>query len=513
MAKKIRSVKVGVSTADVLRTKTSVLAVGLYEDKKLKSCELAGEVDSMLGGSLKQAFKLGSFKGKAGEVFHLLGSSQMKADNVLLIGLGKFKDAQADTFRKACAKAVSKAVDIKAVSIFIACFENLSSKLDAKDIAQAGSEGAFLGGYRYDEFITSDKNRKSGSLKVSFALSGDDANFKAMREGVEIGSVTGDAQSFARTLANKPANYLTPVKFAAEANKLSNKYKNLSCKIIDEKEMVKLGMGGILAVGQGSVNKPRMMVLKYTPAKKSKSKPLGLVGKAITFDSGGISLKPGAGMDMMKLDKSGGVAVLAAMKGIAELKPSREVFGIICAAENMPSGGSYRPGDIVTTYSGKTVEVLNTDAEGRMVLCDGIHYAVEKKCEIIVDVATLTGACLVALGENKAGLFGNDDGLIESLKKSAERTDEEIWHLPSGGKYAKDMMSDIADLKNIASTRWGGASHAASFLCEFAGDSRWAHLDIAGPGTRYLKDYAKNAGAEGFGVRLLIDFVLRECFN
>jgi leucyl aminopeptidase len=252
-----------------------------------------------------------------------------------------------------------------------------------------------------------------------------------------------------------------------------------------------------------------MIVLKYNAPAKGGKKPatIGLVGKAITFDSGGISIKPSAGMEEMKFDKSGGIAVLGAMKAIAGLKPAVSVYGIIPSAENMPSGSSYRPGDIVTTLSGKNVEIMDTDAEGRMLLCDAIHYAVTKKCDKIVDIATLTGACAVALGLYQAGLMGNDDKLIEQLKTAAEKSGEKVWHLPCDEYYLEEMKSKIADLKNLGS-RWGGASTVAAFLKEFADGISWAHIDMAGmmEGNEISKKLT-GPGSIGYGVRLLTEFV------
>jgi leucyl aminopeptidase len=273
--------------------------------------------------------------------------------------------------------------------------------------------------------------------------------------------------------------------------------------------MAAKGMGGVLAVGSGSQNKPRFIILKYSPIGKAASSlpTVALVGKAITFDSGGISIKPSANMDEMKLDKSGGIAVLGAMKALAELAPPVNVYGIIPSAENMPSGASYRPGDIIDTFSGKTVEVQNTDAEGRMILCDGINYAVKQKCDIIIDIATLTGACVVALGKYMAGLMGNDEALIKDLQKAAEVSGEKVWPMPSGEEYAKEMKSKIADLKNIGS-RWGGACTAAAFLGQFAGDSKWAHLDIAGVWNFEKATEYTSEGASAFGVRLLATYVV-----
>ncbi|GAH71754.1 unnamed protein product, partial [marine sediment metagenome] len=257
--------------------------------------------------------------------------------------------------------------------------------------------------------------------------------------------------------------------------------ERLSCTVFDEKQLAAKGMGGVLAVGSGSQNKPRFIVLKYSPASKAASRlpAVGLVGKAITFDSGGISIKPAANMDQMKLDKTGGITVLGTMKAVAELGLPVNVYGIIPSAENLPSGTSYRPGDIITTFSGKTVEVQNTDAEGRMILCDGLHYAVKQNCEVIIDIATLTGACRIALGTYMAGLMGNDEKLIKQLQRAAEDSGEKVWPMPSGDEYAEEMKSKMADLKNIGS-KWGGACTAAAFLRQFVGDAKWAHLDIAG---------------------------------
>jgi leucyl aminopeptidase len=268
-------------------------------------------------------------------------------------------------------------------------------------------------------------------------------------------------------------------------------------------------MGGILAVGSGSNTPPRFIVVRYTPRNKTASKlpTVALVGKAITFDSGGISIKPAKNMEQMKLDKTGGIAVLAAAKAAAELKLPVNLYAIVPSAENMPSGTSYRPGDIVTTYSAKTVEIENTDAEGRMILCDALHYAVKQNCDIIIDIATLTSSCMVALGTHKAGLMSNDDRLSSDIQKAAETSGESVWMLPCGDEYAEEMKGKIADLKNSGG-KWGGACTAAAFLRQFVNDKKWAHLDIAG------MDYLEKAtewstgGASAFGVRLLTTYLI-----
>jgi leucyl aminopeptidase len=288
----------------------------------------------------------------------------------------------------------------------------------------------------------------------------------------------------------------------------------LSCTVFDEKQMAAKNMGGVLAVGSGSQNKPRFIVLKYNPPNKTASKwpTVALVGKAITFDSGGISIKPAEKMEEMKLDKTGGITVLATMKAVAELKLPLNVFGIVPSAENLPSGSSYRPGDIITTFSGKTVEVQNTDAEGRMILCDGLAYAVKQNCDVIIDIATLTGACRVALGKYMAGLMGNDQMLIKQLQTAAEQSGEKVWPMPSGDEYAEEMKSKIADLKNIGS-KYGGACTAAAFLRQFVGEAKWAHLDIAGVEIFERPTEFTAEGSTGFGVRLLTTYLMNLAGN
>ncbi len=320
---------------------------------------------------------------------------------------------------------------------------------------------------------------------------------------------SGRPQSYARTIVNRPANVINPPTLAKVAQDVARGLKRVSCTVFDEKKLQSLGMGGILAVGSGSQSKPRLIVLKYTPRRKpAKGLPtVALVGKAVTFDSGGISIKPAQDMDQMKFDKTGGIAVLATIRALAELELPVQVLGLIPSAENLPSGSSYRPGDIVTTYSGKTVEILNTDAEGRMILCDAIAYAARQKCEVIIDIATLTGACMVALGAYKAGLMGNDDALLGALQQAAQESGESVWHMPTGEEYAEEMKSKIADLKN-AGSRWGGACTAAAFLQQFVGTAKWAHLDIAGLDVFLKPSEYGCVGGTGFGVRLLTTYLM-----
>ena len=391
----------------------------------------------------------------------------------------------------------------------VALHQAFGAKFEPGLLAQAMAEGIYYGSFRYDEYITSDEDGRTDSLVVE-VIDETAAKIKRLEEGLLKGAIIGKAQSYARALANRPGNVINPPSLAAEAKKLARNTKGLSCKVLDEKQLAKLGMGGILAVGSGSKTPPRLIVVKYTrprKARRDKLPTVALVGKAITFDSGGISIKPAQNMEQMKLDKTGGIAVLAAAKAAAELKLPVNLMAIVPSAENMPSGTSYRPGDIVTTYSGKTVEIQNTDAEGRMILCDALHYAVKQNCDVIIDVATLTGACVVALGTFMAGLMGNDEQLNKDLEEAAKTSGEKVWQLPCGDEYADEMKSKIADLKNSGG-RWGGACTAAAFLRQFVGDKKWAHLDIAGVDCFEKPTASAAEGASAFGVRLLTTYLM-----
>ena len=500
--KEIISVELKTRKVDFSKCKTDMLVVGLFSDAKGLD-KLCGELDGKLEGGIERLIKLGDFKGKDGTSAIVYGNDRIGAKRVLLVGLGEKKKVTLDTVRKAAANAANKAVTMKVETLSLALHRAVGGRFDLGAMGRVMAEGTYFGSYRYDEFVTESEDGRLDSRKVEL-IDSDPAKTKKLNREISKGVVIGKAQSYVRTLANRPANVINPAELAAIAEKLARGSKNLSCTVFDEKQLAAKGMGGVLAVGSGSENKPRFIVLKYSPTGKAAGgRPtIGLVGKAITFDSGGISIKPSDKMDQMKLDKSGGIAVLGTMKAVAELKLPINVYGIIPAAENMPSGTSYRPGDIITTFSGKTVEVQNTDAEGRMILCDALSYAVKQNCDVIIDIATLTGACRIALGKYMAGLMGNDGRLIKQLQRAAEDSGEKLWPMPSGDEYAEEMKSKIADLKNIGS-KWGGACTAAAFLREFVGEKKWAHLDIAGTEMFEKPTEFTAEGSSGFGVRLL----------
>jgi leucyl aminopeptidase len=505
--KEIIKVELKTRTVDFSKCKTDMLVVGMFSDIEGLD-KLNTQLNNKLNGAIKKLTELGDFKATEGNNAIIYGNETTGAQRILLIGLGEKKKATLDTVRKAASNAAKKAVDTKIDTISLALHKAFGRRFDLSTMGKAMAEGAYFGSYRYDEFVTENENGRSDSLKVEI-IDSDSAIIKKLNKGLSVGAAIGKAQSYARTLANRPANVINPVKLAAAAKKLASGSKGLSCTVFDEKQLAAKGMGGILAVGSGSQNKPRFIILKNKPSitTASRQPTIALVGKAITFDSGGISIKPAANMDQMKLDKTGGIAVLATMKAVAELGLPINVYGIIPSAENLPSGSSYRPGDIITTFSGKTVEVQNTDAEGRMLLCDAISYAAKQKCDIIIDIATLTGACMVALGKYMAGLMSNDDKLIKQLQKASEDSGEKVWHMPSGDEYAQEMKSKIADLKNIGS-KWGGACTAAAFLRQFAGDVKWAHLDIAGMDLFSKPTGFFAEGSTGFGVRLLTTYLI-----
>ncbi|MFH1614974.1 MAG: leucyl aminopeptidase [Planctomycetota bacterium] len=505
MLKPIINVKMKTRNADPLSSAADVLVAAICSDVKAMDSTIA-QLDRKLAGAIAKLKKLGDFDAKDGTIALIYSHAAIPAKRILLLGLGEKKKLEPDTIRKAASLAGVKAVQIRAKNITVAA-STFTVKLDPEATACALAEGFHFGSYCYDEYVTSAPEPRPALLNIELA-DADRQRINLFDRGVRYGNIVGRAQSYARTIANRPGNVINPVTLAAEAGKLAAKTAGLTCTIFDEKQLKARGMGGILAVGSGSKSPPRLIVLKYNAARSKTAKPvIALIGKAITFDSGGINLKPSNGMQEMKFDKSGGAAVMGAFKAISELRPRINVYGIIPSAENLPGASSYRPGDIIKTFSGKTVEVQNTDAEGRMILTDALHYATKLRCGIIVDIATLTGACKVALGTYMAGVMGNDDKLIEQLKTASKQSGEKIWHMPSGPEYLEEMKSTIADLKNIGS-KWGGACTGAAFLGEFAGKTKWAHIDIAGVDCFEKPSAAAAIGASGFGVRLLTSFLM-----
>ena len=442
-------------------------------------------------GLSKELYESGEFSGKALEIAILHRPAGFKAKRLVLAGGGKSSEFTAAEMRK-LSGAMLRALKPKGVrSIVLALDEPFRSD----DFAAAAVEGALLGDLEADRYKTDPK--KNEKQVASFAVLG------GSQAAVDRGRILAEAQNFTRNLANEPANLLTPTGLAESARKMAADF-SLECEVLDQDRMRQLGMGALLGVAQGSAEPPAMIILHYKPAAKPSSKDhLGLVGKGVTFDTGGISIKPADGMEKMRYDMAGGAAMLGAMRAIAQLKPAIPVTAIIPTVENMPGSRAQRPGDIVTSLAGKTVEVLNTDAEGRMILIDALTYAQRLGCTHLVDAATLTGSIVVALGFVNIGAFTNNQAFLDKLMAAAKAEGEKIWQMPIDEEYKEALKSDFADLHNIGG-RPGGSVTAAMFLKDFVNDLPWVHLDIAG--TAWLeetKPYLAK-GASGVGVRTFV---------
>jgi len=436
------------------------------------------------------------FDRKLGKTYSTATLGKAKYDRLLIVGLGEKKDFEPDFVRRAAGSAVRYCKSIKCPDLSILLPK--IPKIAARSAAQFITEGAVLANYKFMELKT--KKEEYFDVKNASIITSD----KAAEEGVKTGVILAEAQNYTREVNEYPANIMTPRKVAEYAKQLAKKNKNLSVTVFDEKAMKKKGMNAFLGVARGSTEPPRLVIIEYN--KSRKKLPLyGLVGKGITFDSGGISIKPSKNMHEMKYDKSGSIVVLGAMKAISELNLPIRAIAALALTENMPDGNAQKPGDIVKAYGGKTIEVLNTDAEGRLVLADSLAYVSEKNPEAIIDVATLTGAVVVALGKHAAGLFSNDEKLARLFEESGKRTHERVWKMPIWKEYSEMMKSDFADIKNISGTGQAGSITAAVFLKEFVGDSRWVHLDIAGVMDITNSHPYLEKGASGTGVRLIVE--------
>src|SRR5262245_12257992 len=465
----------------------------------------AAALDRGLGGPLAAVIASGDFTGKAGETQLVYPRESGAARRILLLGIGEEAKLDAESLRSAAGSAVGQAAARKAARVVFAV--PALRKLKPAAALQALAEGAVLASYRFDTYLRDDSDAPGRVTALTLCLERG-AQLAAARAAVRTGVILAESQNVARQLSNEPANALPPAALAAAAQRVAREV-GLRVRVLDAPELRRRKMGGILAVGQGSANPPRLIVLEHgRPAAKRggrKRETVCLVGKGITFDSGGISIKPSAGMEEMKHDMSGAAAVVGALRACALLRVPQHVVGVIGAAENMPSGTAYRPGDVVTSMSGKTIEVLNTDAEGRVVLADALHYARSNyEPRAMIDLATLTGACVVALGKWASGLFGNDAGLVELVRRAGEATGERVWPMPLWEDHKKAVRGEVGQLKN-STGREAGSSTAAAFLSAFAEGTPWVHLDIAGTGWTSKASGYQPRGATGVGVRLVIE--------
>lgn len=453
------------------------------DDANVKS--LAGEVIAN-----------GETTGKLFETTLLHAPAKMKAKRLLIIGGGKEKSFSSHELRRTAGAAV-RTLKSKAIRTFALV---LPRTLPAEEAVKATIEGAFVGDFDPDVYKSDRKDQKIES--VTIVANGDQSKLHA---ALEQGRIVGESQNFTRVLVNEPSNRMTPTTLADRAKTMCSEV-GLQCEVYGADKIKELKMGAFWSVAQGSDEPPALIIMKYEPAGAPEKPVLGLVGKGITFDTGGISIKPADGMEKMKYDMAGGAAMIGAMRAIALLKPRMKVIGIVCATENMPSGKAQKPGDVQIAMSGKSIEIINTDAEGRLVLADGLYYARQLGCTHLIDAATLTGACVVALGYVNAGIFANDDKMYQRFEDALNKAGEKMWRLPLDDEYKESIRSNIADIVNSGG-RWGGAVTAAMFLKEFAEDTPWLHLDIAG--TAWTEDnkpwIAK--GPSGIAVRSLVQFV------
>lgn len=487
-----------VTQGDITTAQVDALIVNLFEGVKQPG-GATGAVDKHLDGLISKVIADGEFKGELNEtiVLHVTDKPYRK---VVVVGLGKQDQFEAEKVRQVAATAAQAATkgDVNTVATIV--HGAGIGGLDAQQAAQCLAEGTLLGTYRYDKYKSDAKEGKAVEFVVYEA---DKSKVDAIEKGIVRGTVLAEATMFARDLVNEPGNKLTPTVLAQRAKEMADEL-GLECEILDKDEMEKLGMGALLGVAQGSAQEPKLVFIRYKGS--DDEQPIALVGKGITFDTGGISLKPAQGMAAMTNDMAGAAAVLGAMQAIAKLKLKQHVICVAACVENMPSGCALKPGDVVRAMTGKTIEVDNTDAEGRLILADAVAYAESKGAHTIVDVATLTGACVIALGSLYTGLVSNDDKLAKDLIAAGKKAGERYCRLPEDPEYKQQYKSDIADIKNTGG-REAGAITGALIIGEFVDKARWAHFDIAGTSSTSKARHYFTKGGTGTAVRTLTEYV------
>lgn len=487
--------EIKVLNAELKEQACDILVVGLFEKAEVLSGVIAS-VDEALGDIINEfVIKKDKFEAKFGHTYLLQTYGKIPAGKVLVVGLGEKEKFTPNKLRELSAKIVKKAEGIKAKKI---CIDLGKLEFDGFESGEMVAEGALIGEYSFDKY----KTDKSKVCVEEFVLvEKDETKFNKLKDGVDKGVKIANAMNFARNLSNEPAQYATPAKLAEVAKKI----EGVKTKIYEKEELEKMGMGAFLAVAKGSSQPPKFIHIKYTPSNPKKK--IALVGKGITFDSGGYDIKPPASMLTMKDDMSGAACVLSVMNTLRLFNPNVEVHAIVAACENMVSGSAYKPGDILTSRNNKTIEIDNTDAEGRLTLADALCYACEIGVDEVIDIATLTGACMVALGTQAAGIMGNSQELIDKLIKTGEGCGERFWQLPMYEEYKDGLKSDVADMRNTGS-RYGGASAAGIFLKEFVKGVNWVHMDIAGVAFLEKSQKELTKGATGAGVRTLLNYIL-----
>jgi leucyl aminopeptidase len=486
----------------VTEKKTPCLVVGIFEEETDSS--RTENIFWLTGRNLTHIFKDKEFTGKHQKTLLLHMGSEKPCLRVLLVGLGKENEITPEKIRRAVGSATNLIKEIKVSSFAVDVASFISEGASPTDLSQVLSEGILLANYRFERYQTEKPEEKLPVIETVDFCTNDASLEQDLVDGIGVAQSVCEAVYFSRDLVNEPGNVKSPEYLAQRARAMAEK-AGLKCTVLEKAELEKEGMGALLGVAQGSAREPRLIILEYVGADPDQD-PVVLVGKGVVFDSGGISLKPADKMDEMKMDMAGGAAVLGTMLAVSNLVLPRRVVGIIPAVENLPSGTAIRPGDILTSMSGKTIEVLNTDAEGRLILADALTYAGRYNPRMVIDLATLTGACVVALGHEASAVLGNDSELIRSLIASGEEAGERLWELPLWDDYSELMKSEVADVKNSGG-RPAGTISAAVFLKKFADDYKWAHLDIAGTARENKGGHYRPKGGTGFGVRLLTHFL------
>ncbi len=480
------------------------LAIAVFQGEKPAE-GLLKELDALTRGAIKSVIDSEEMKGKEGETvyFPRLDVEGIRAQRLLLVGVGEREEYTLEQVSRMAATAARllRSKNLKSFALLPRSFG------DPATTASSAVQGVIMGLFEPDKYRTIEKEKREIEQLVVVI---DGAPQPALENGVKEGRIVGESVNFTRDLANEPGAYMTPTKMADRARDIANEF-GLSIDVLDESRMEQEGMGSLLSVSRGSEEPAKLIILKYTPANQSRreeAKLLAFVGKGITFDSGGISLKPGENMELMKYDMTGGATVMGAMRAIAQLRPSIPVLGVVPCSENLPSGKATKPGDVVRAMTGKTIEIINTDAEGRLILADAIAYAKKLGATTVVDLATLTGAVSIALGDINTAVLGTDQKLIDEVISAGKEVGEKFWQLPLDKEYSKQIKSDIADIKNVGG-RKAGTITAAAFLKEFAEGMAWAHLDIAGTAWGDEAKPYRAKGPTGIAVRTLINIVNR----
>ncbi len=501
--------EIKVTTGHLKNARTKAIVSFLFKEDKKLPIEL-DTLNNLLGNGIAELKRDQKFNGDFEATLIVPTFKTIKVNYIILIGAGSKKDFDLDKARRLGAKAVKTLESLK-IDRFLIDIESLAvGKEKEEDLAQAITEGIILGSYKFDKYLSnkSDFKLKEVLIRVKRKVKSD------TEEKIRLGKILAEAQNFTRDLVNEPGNVITPVKLAEIAEELAKEY-GFEIKIYDEEEIEKMGMNAYLSVAKGSANPPRFIHITYKP--KNPIKKIALIGKGLTFDSGGLNIKTGDFMRWMKLDKSGACAVLGVFKALGELgdlRPNIELHGIIAAAENMPDGKSYRPDDIIIAKNGVSIEVGNTDAEGRLTLADALSYASDLKPDAIIDMATLTGACIIALGEYTAGVMGNNQRFINEILTVSQKTGEWMWQLPFNDMLREHIKAPSADVYNIGKSKYGGAITAGLFLEKFVDKNiPWVHIDIAGPAHTTTGWYYHPKGGTGFPVRTITTFLMEKAKN